>query len=140
MHIEELEFDYNRNEQERDQIIGQAFCNPPGKSIRRFSELSLDKLQKLLDKGFADPEEMQNNSPTIAELLEIGKQAESEGHKVCFDGYTVPLERCDYRVSVDAINIYPQSIGDDLAQKFAEFEDTADEFTFTSNLLTAWWD
>ncbi|BAY87820.1 hypothetical protein NIES267_73440 (plasmid) [Calothrix parasitica NIES-267] len=140
MHIEELEFDYNRNEQERDQIIGQAFCNPPGKSIRRFSELSLDKLQELVEKGFANPQESQNNSPTIEHLLELGKLAQSEAHTVTFDGYSVPLERGDYRVSIDAINIYPQSVGESLGQKFAELEETADEFTFTADLLSAWWD
>ena len=140
MHIEEFEFDYNRNEQERDQIIGQAFCNPPGKSIRRFSELSLGKLQELVEKGFADPKEQQNNSPTIEYLLELGELAQSEGCKVTFDGYSVPLEREDYRVSVDAINIYSQSIGESLGQKFTELKETADEFTFTADLLSAWWD
>lgn len=136
VNIEEIEFDFNLNEQERDNIIGQAFDNPPGESIRRFSELSLDKLQELVDKKFADSEEYQNSSPTIAELLEIGKLAISEGHQVTFGGYT-----CDYMVGVDAINIRPQTnLGNDLAQKFAEFEFSADEFTFSSELLTAWWD
>lgn len=68
--------------------------------VRRFNNLSCFTLEKLVAKDFANPEETQNESPTIREFIEFMKKyAGYTAH-----GYVVIDTRDDYRVSVEGID------------------------------------
>lgn len=68
--------------------------------VRKFSNLPCSVLMNLVTEDFADPEETQNNSPTIREFIEFMKKyAGYTAH-----GYVVIDTRDDYRVSVEGID------------------------------------
>ena len=97
-------------------------------------------LNNLVKEGFADPNECQNDSPSIKEFLEL-----TEGLKgIKFKAYAVSPERQDYRITVDGIeaSIY-EAYGDDIA-KLVQVCHEADEFDFSHEgynyILYAWWD
>ena len=68
--------------------------------IRRFNNLSPTDLHWLVENGFADPYDQQNDSPTIQEFLDFADT--HPGFR--FGGYTVSANRPDYRVSIDSIS------------------------------------
>lgn len=135
-------FNYNRDYATRDTII---FGNPIDwqncclSGIHSFEALTVDQLQELLDRGFADPTERQNFSPTIGELFQFGQSQKIKGFDWTFQGYVVSPNREDYRVSIDGI----EWRGDACYQIIADFEviaQNADELNIEPNFLRAWWD
>lgn len=91
----------NKDVNKRDQIIfGQDYDRKYYRGgIRDFSRMPVATLQILVDEGFADPEEAQNDAPTIGEILKYADGNEN----VFVSGYAVSIHRDDYRVSVDAV-------------------------------------
>ena len=87
---------------ERDQILFGTY-NPEEYSggVRSFSRVAPEAIATLIEKGYADPDEEQNNSPCIQEFLDFCEQHPLV--KYTLSGYTVSREREDCRVSVDQI-------------------------------------
>ncbi|MFO0632871.1 MAG: hypothetical protein U0168_08480 [Nannocystaceae bacterium] len=69
--------------------------------IKRFGDIDLPTLRALVQEGFANPTTNQNDSPAIGDFLGMLEQHP----ELRVGGYTVPLSRADYRVSVDSITV-----------------------------------
>ena len=111
-----------------------------------FEDLTLDKLAQLLESGFAEPQQTQNNSPTIQEFYEFGQKSQNLGYEPFFIGYVVSPDREDYRISIEGIQLSLQvetidsRICADFISAFERFAQTADETDIGLKLLYAWWD
>lgn len=93
-------FGLNKNVKLRDEIIFGKY--EPEKymgGIRRFENLNLEKLQQLAILNFINLEEHQNYSPAVWEFIKFMKKYP----EYTVMGYTVSIERSDYRVSLDGI-------------------------------------
>lgn len=92
--------EYNMDIKTRDEMIFGKY--EPDKYLggtRYFKGMNVNLLKELVKKGFVDPEECQNCSPSVAEFIEFMEGW--DGYMV--DGYVVTDKRDDYRVSVEAI-------------------------------------
>jgi hypothetical protein len=84
----------NKDTKRRAELLGID----TGKFVH-FVGLTAVNLRKLIDEGFADPEEQQNDAPSIREFIEY-----MEAHPgLTAHGYAVGLERPDYRVSIEGL-------------------------------------
>ena len=79
--------------------------------IRSYNYLSPDLLEKLVEEGYADPEERQNDSPSIEEWLTFIEENPTLENKISFHGYVVHKDRGDRRISVEGIQASPQLEG-----------------------------
>jgi hypothetical protein len=99
-----------------------------------FEDLPVKVLKQLVKLKFADPEETQNNSPSIKEFIEY-----MEANPDCAaHGYIICHSRHDYRVSVEGITQVPT----DLASR-RNFFDTfryADELDVFDDVMRCWFD
>lgn len=128
---------------ERDTLIFGQPINWESNSggIASFSGIHLPTLKKLIDLGFADPEEAQNDSPTIGAFLEFM----SVYPNVTVLGYVVSPNREDCRVSVEGIECSLGIMGledkEDKVQMCAMLDlcKYADELAFDYSFY-AWWD
>ena len=104
----------NKNIELRDTMIFGNFDKKKYMGgTRKFYHLPCSILENLVTEDFADPEETQNDSPTIREFIEFMKKyAGYTAH-----GYVVIDTRDDYRVSVEGIDK-----GDD-AESIEELKD-----------------
>lgn len=94
----------------------------------------VDTLALLVAKGYADPRQTQNDSPTVADLLEYGQ--ERKGWDIRYECYVVSNDRTDRRVSVEGVTL---GVEDPTAQvEFLEHwsGQNADELTRSR----VWWD
>lgn len=127
--------EYNMDIKTRDELIfGEYAPEKYGGGVRDFNNMSVNLLKKLVDMRFADPDEAQNDSPTIQEFIDYMED------KNCYvvNGYVVTDNRGDYRVSVESI----EKIGGfEDKEELIEFVDrfhNADEFDIKNGY--AWWD
>lgn len=106
---------------------------------RRFTELSLEQLKGLVDKGLADPHDRQNDGQSIESIIELGERL--PGANITVDGYVVFPPRNDQRISVDAVTVdYSNCVGahvEDILDDFAEY---ADEKEDENGIYYMWWD
>lgn len=96
-------------------------------------ELSPLQLQAAVDNGYADPEDAQNDSPTIGEFLEFGQQHRSA---ILFEAYIVSPTRSDCRISVEGILL--NDADGDMAATFKKWAKARHPDEFDNN--RAWWD
>ena len=129
--------DYNR----REQIL---FDEPYNKDhymcgCRRF-ECSFSKMKQLIEEGFIDPYEAQNDSPTTEEFMEYAENFKD----VYFECYAISPDRDDYRITIEGIDINIPADEHDLVAMAVQFFRYADEFSFDYYggfyTLHAWWD
>ena len=122
----------NKDIETRDKIIYGKYKPSRYKfgGTQSFRGMMVDTLKTLIDQNFADPEECQNDSPTISEFYDfMERYPEYTAH-----GYTVSDTRDDYRVSIEGVEKgSPASIYDELQDYMALFAG-ADEF----NEYTMW--
>lgn len=105
--------------------------------------LDAETAQELIDKGYLDPEQRQNNSPRMQDLVEYAGRVEDEYDvDVMLTGYMVGPERRDTRITLTGIEIRPTSgiIRRELERSFAERYARADDLSLNDDLLSAWWD
>ncbi len=103
--------------------------------IRRFENLNLEKLKKLVDLKFVDVEEYQNDSPTIREFIKFMEKYPD----YTVMGYVVSIERSDYRVSLDGIEKIAPAESKAEENEFIELFRNADDFNINDEMY-AWFD
>ena len=120
------------NDKRRHELVNLGF---DGKKydVRYFNELTYDNLQKLIAEGFADPDDMQNSSPSIGEIAEFLKA----NPFFTAHGYIVCPERDDVRVSLEGVESAHLLNRTEL-EAFVEMFRHADEFSL--NPPRAWYD
>ncbi len=103
--------------------------------IERFEWVSAETLKELVAKGYADPGDAQNSSPTLGEFIRfLERFPDVKAH-----GYAVSPEREDYRVTVEGLQ-YVGEVGDDLRREFRKLNRHADDFVCTDDELYCWYD
>ena len=127
----------NTDMKTRDKLIFGKF--EPRKycgGIRQFDGMSLETLDTLLANNFADKEERQNESPTIAEFRNFMQKH----HGYMAHGYTVELAREDYRVTIEGLE---KPEGYESAQELEDFVESfrfADDFAASNEHMFCWYD
>lgn len=121
---------------ERHELCGIPIIKYSG-GIQRFEYLTADSLGKLITKGYINPEDTQNDSPSVGEFYEYAKTHPTI--KFHFLGYVVSPEREDCRVSIEGFTAWAGSREDvrDLLT-FAKSADEIDELE--PYVVKAWWD
>ena len=127
----------NKDIKRRDELIFGKY-SPEGYlgGIKRFGGLTLDKLETLLKEKFADPDEAQNASPTIAEFRDFLLDYPS----YTAHGYAVSDDRSDYRVTIEGVG---KTGGYDSAEELEAFISMfrcADEFMADRDGMFCWYD
>lgn len=99
-----------------------------------FGDLNVKTLEKLIELGFVDLKERQNDSPTIASFLKF-MQEHLEYRAI---GYAINKPREDYRITIEGLEGCP---ADEFSRMdFAKRFRNADEFTNTEKYVRAWYD
>ena len=129
-------FKLNRDVKTRDEIIFGKYESKAYKGgLRRFDNLSLEKLKKLVECKFIRLEECQNNSPSVREFIEFMEKY--SGYTVM--GYAISVKRTDYRVTLDGIEKREIVYSLDEVDEFESLFGDADDFD-SYNALYAWFD
>lgn len=104
-----------------------------------FDKVPAETMRKLIDEKYADPEETQNESPSIQEFLDF-IEAREDPDNWYLHGYAVSPERDDVRVSVEGIGSYAPVSAEDLVD-FVKLCRYADELDCTTdNPAYCWYD
>lgn len=106
--------------------IGLYACGTP---------INVSIAEQLVENGWLDPEDRQNNSPSAGEFIKFCKQYP----QVKLIGYTIVPERDDCRTSIEGL-FCDHDINQDLISAFSELYYDADEFEVNDETLYAWWD
>ena len=120
-------------DKERCELVGVNDKNFFG-GCASFSGMTYNTLQKLVDKGYADLEDSQNDSTTLGEYLEFMKvHPRFKAH-----GYVVSNDRDDRRVTVEGLEAGQVTIKE--VEDFIKLDRYADEFEATQDYCRSWWD
>ena len=104
--------------------------------VRKFNGISVQTLKQLLEENFTDPDDDQNGSPSVREMLEF---SEKWNNKYVFGGYAVEIWRADYRVSLDSMwREDLENLTADERKAFIDFVGEVDELDEEN--MSAWWD
>lgn len=126
---------YNYDDKRRCEIMGLSYPPEYLGGCQRFSGLTLEALNLLLDELFIDPEECQNCSPNTIEF-----KAFLEAYPECtLHGYIVTPERDDYRVTIEGLG-YHGEVSKEMLMDFINTFRIADEFTCDDDYLYCWFD
>ena len=105
--------------------------------VKHFKGLALDELEQLVKEGFADPEETQNDAPSVGEFLDFMREYDV----ALAHGYVVSNDREDVRVSIEGLEIDRQDVTYEIFRAFVRLCRFADEFDDDDDVgLYAWWD
>ena len=127
-------FKYNQNEKKRNEILEIEVDEDPRYSTFHFEDLTLDKLDELIKKKFVDPDEQQNDAPSIGEFRDWMEQHPT----FTAHGYAVCHPREDYRVSIEGVEGYPET-REDLMDFVLMFR-YADDFVIGMDRCYCWYD
>lgn len=126
-------FEFNKDHEARNKILG--ITGEDNGDIIHFDHLTLDGLEELIEKKFADSEEAQNSSPIIQEMLDFMKShPDFTAH-----GYAVSIKRSDYRVSLEGITLNRKPTYDELID-FVDCFRFADDFNCGESGCNCWYD
>ncbi|OPZ88523.1 MAG: hypothetical protein BWY74_03105 [Firmicutes bacterium ADurb.Bin419] len=95
----------------------------------------LKTFENLLIQRFIDPEDCQNEAPSVKEIFGFM----CKYPQVIAFGYAVSPKRKDYRVSIEGIYVPQEKVTLQLKEDFIKFCQNADEL-LTEDKLYAWWD
>ncbi len=128
--------EYNMDYKLRDSMLefDPLFGDKENYDVAHFHDLDAETLEKMIELGFADPEETQNYSPSIAEFLQFMQS--NSGFKA--HGYVVSHERPDYRLTIEGLAGHATDFDD--MQNFMYAFRQADEFTCEVGTQYAWYD
>ena len=129
-------FEYNKDQDKRDtffDIVPDPYFSK--NDYQRYHGLNVETLKILLDEKFANPEEVQNESPSIQEFYDfMVKFPEFTAH-----GYLIGNGRSDYRVSIEGLIGVPSDF--DAERAFSRMFRQADEFDFyPDGSFRCWYD
>jgi hypothetical protein len=127
----------NDNWQERDKLLFGDATKERYRlgGIAHFEDVSVLTLKRLLELGYADAEDAQNDAPTYEQFLEF-----MDAHPKCkAHGYAVSPDRDDYRISIEGVGMRGR-VTRAMLQNFTDFARHADEFYADSKGLYCWWD
>ena len=130
-----MEFEKYTEEQdkERCELVGVNDKSLSG-GCASFSGMTYETLQKLVDKGYADLEDSQNDSTTLGEYLEFMKtHPRFKAH-----GYIVSNDRNDRRITIEGLKASQVTL--DELQDFINLDRDADEFEAMQSYCRSWWD
>ena len=130
-----MDFEKYTEEQdkERCELVGVNDKSFSG-GCASFSGMTYKTLQELVDKGYADPEDSQNDSTTLGEYLEfMKKHPRFKAH-----GYVVSNDRNDRRVTIEGLEA--GQVTPDELQDFINLDRYADEFEAMQSYCRSWWD
>lgn len=99
----------------------------PHGGLVQFGGLTVGDAEKLLGMGALDPEDRQNESPTIEEFIGLGHQVPG----TTFHGYRVLPEREDEGIIFEGFEMPVKGISEEL---------NADEAGVEKGVLRTWWD
>lgn len=132
-------YDLNTDAKLRDEIIFGKYNEDNYSNlgeIKHFSKLSLDKLKKLIELNFILLDECQNDSPTTEEILNFMKNyPEYYAH-----GYTVGLQREDYRITLEGVAKDSDFDTDSEKADFLQLFRFADELAYDGQSVYCWYD
>ena len=127
------------------EIIGKDYkpenYGPHGSYTQRFKGMSITAAEALIAHGFLDPEETQNDSPTVREFIDFAK--EHLDANFTFHGYVVGPERNDCRVSFEGIESNNDEISKETLLDFVKMflvEYPADDTDVGDDRLYCWYD
>jgi hypothetical protein len=124
---------YNKDQARRDEILEQFWTSDWFGGIRRFERLPIAVVLVLGNEGFLDPEDRQNDAPSLGEITKfMALYPEFTAH-----GYAVTKDRQDYRVTFEGVQGTPRSA--EAVQVFTEMFRFADDFVL-GNECYAWFD
>jgi hypothetical protein len=106
-----------------------------GGGIQSYTELDLQTLTQLVDEGFVDLEDRQNDSPSAGEYFEFLQTHPN----FTVHGYAVNGNRPDYRITIEGLECKEGEYTQEDLIDFVRFERLADEFRSVGN-LRSWWD
>jgi len=110
------------NADEREQIIFHRQYDPENYKdggICKFKSLHYNVIRELMDKGYLDPDDFQNCSPTVDSFATFVKNHDPENWY--FFGYVVSPKRDDCRVAIEGIGSYKPLSMDDLIDFLQEY-------------------
>lgn len=126
---------------EREQIIFGRNYDPENYKaggVCRFNHLDLEKVLRLVDKGYLSPEDTQNYSPKAGEFIRFVQ--EHNPALWSFHGYVVSRERDDSRVTIEGIESNTPIPLNDLLDFLVDFR-FADELNAEENKpVYCWYD
>ena len=131
-----MKFKYNQDWKLRDSMLNDVYGERKGGDydVYRFDGVTAETLQKLVDLKFADPNEQQNEAPTIEQFLEfLNDNPDFTAH-----GYAVTIKRDDYRISIEGV--VGKAYDFDQIGRFVETFRFADDFQIRQGFQYAWYD
>lgn len=118
----------------RSQILGiSGIASPSG--ISHFEGVSGYDMQMLIDEGYAEPNGVQNDSPTLREFVNLA--ADFGG--ATLHGYAVSAFRDDCRISVEGMEVRGP-VSDANQTKFLKAFRQADELDVSDSGAYCWFD
>lgn len=130
-----MDFEYNKDWKLRDSMLNDVYGNKQGTyDIFRFDGVTAETLQKLVDLKFADPDEYQNEAPSVGEILDfLNENPDFTAH-----GYAVTVRRDDYRIILEGVEGNSRDF--DQISRFMNMFRFADEFETGIGYQRAWFD
>lgn len=108
--------------------------------IFRFEGLTMEGVSQLYNKEMLDPEEAQNSSPTVEEMINFIKDNKFE-NKLNFHGYIVVPERNDVRISFEGVqNKKGATFSKRDLDKIEEMFINSDELDLNQTEVWVWYD
>lgn len=132
-----MSIELNRDFEKRDEIIfGEYDENTYGMGgIRDFDCMNFEVLARLLALKFIDPDDKQNDCPSVKEIFEfMAKYPIYTTH-----GYAITPNRNDYRVSLRGVEKNSCVDNADELEDFMKLFKHADDFE-VSNTVYCWFD
>lgn len=126
--------EYNKDQALRDSLLGLT-GKPFRGGVECFDGLTVEQLISLIELRFLDPEETQNESPTVAEFIKFMCMWPS----IKAHGYAVDGSRADYRITIEGLK-FEGPVSKAMLDAFVEFSFGADDCVATKNMLYNWWD
>lgn len=116
-------------DQRRLSLLGMNISDTQ-RQVLRFNNLSAETLVTLVEEGFANPDDTQNDSPSVKDFLSY-----MQAHpNVTAHGYLVGRERSDARVSIEGLELDSDDVHEQI--EFLEWNHGADEL----DRRRSWWD
>lgn len=105
---------------------------------RDFKNMPVNAVEKLMNKGFLDPDGNQNGSWTAKEMLGFMKDMKKKGFDVRAHGYEISADRDDTRITIEGLMTADgKPIKDfEFIEEWMKFNEGADEM----DLTRSWWD